>query len=263
MVTEAFAPADHQPFPAILSAALPTGMVLPAGERVYAIGDIHGCDRQLGELHQAILADIADRPVARPQLVHIGDLVDRGPDSAAVIARLMSPPPGGLPTTTLSGNHETMMLDALGLGGSAALSWLDNGGEATLTSWGLSPLAQAKSWKKGIPGGVLKFIAKLPRRHQVGPYIFVHAGLRPGVALTAQTEQDMLWIRQPFLSWVDPAGLPGLDLAGERAIIVHGHTPSPEPQLLPHRICVDTGCAMGGRLTAAVLEADGVRFLQV
>jgi serine/threonine protein phosphatase 1 len=230
---------------------------LPAGQRVYAIGDVHGCDGQLAELHRRILADLAARPVAHAQLVHLGDYIDRGLDSAGVLARLMGPAPGGLASTHLIGNHETMMLAALAQSGSVALSWLDNGGDRALESWGLSPLAPAKTWRGGIPRKVLKFIEKLPRRVQVGPYVFVHAGLRPGVALAAQEERDMLWIRQPFLDWEGDLGV------GEPVVVVHGHSPEPEPVVRANRIGIDTGCVMGGRLTAAVLQDDELRFLQV
>ncbi len=236
--------------------AVPVARLAP-GQRVYAIGDVHGCDDRLAALHQAILDDLAARPVVAPQLVHLGDYVDRGPDSAAVMARLMGPPPGGLATTSLIGNHEAMMLAALRQRGGAALDWLDNGGDATLRSWGLSPLAPAREWRGGLPRALPGFIEKLPRLHRVGAYVFVHAGLRPGVALAGQQERDMLWIRQPFLDWDEALGV------GEAVVVVHGHTPEPEPVVRAHRIGVDTGACMGGRLTAAVLEGDDVRFLWV
>lgn len=235
----------------------PARAALAPGQRVYAVGDVHGCDAQLGALHQAILDDLAARPVASPQLVHLGDYVDRGPDSAAVIARLMGRAPGGLATTNLVGNHETMMRDALRGAGAVALNWLDNGGEATLESWKLSPLSPARGWRDGIGRPVLGFIERLPRTHRVGPYLFVHAGVRPGVALAEQQERDLLWIRQPFLDWSGDLGL------GEPLVVVHGHTPTHEPEVLGHRIGVDTGACMGGKLTAVVLEGDDIRFLQV
>jgi serine/threonine protein phosphatase 1 len=106
-------------------------------------------------------------------------------------------------------------------------------------------------WVDYIPPGHLRFLGELLVSHRIGPYIFVHAGVRPGVPLEQQTVDDMLWIREPFLSYAGDLG----------AVVVHGHTPRPEPEIRRNRIGIDTGAVMGGKLTCAVLEADRVGFL--
>lgn len=254
---------------------------LPRGERAYAIGDVHGCLRQLEALHQAIALDLAERPVAEAVLIHLGDYVDRGPDSAAVVALLAAGPPiPGLHTVNLMGNHEHMMLDALASGREeAAELWLSNGGANTLFSWGVPRLAAQAEWAEQIPVPHLLFLRNLVLMHRLGPYLFVHAGLRPGVRLHRQTRHDMLWIREPFLSAKGPflgdaskdpalggSGQGAGEAAGgvgdtESVVVVHGHTPTLAPVVRPNRIGIDTGAVMGGVLTCAVLEADRVGFL--
>jgi serine/threonine protein phosphatase 1 len=227
---------------------------LPPGQRVYAVGDVHGCLDMLTALHALIAEDLAQRPVAAPVLVHLGDLVDRGPASAAVVALLSAGPPiAGLPTVNLMGNHEQMMLSALLAReeGPAGL-WMQNGGEATLRSWAVPLSAEPAAWVEHIPAGHLLFLRDLPYTHRIGPYFFVHAGVRPGVPLARQSPHDLLWIREPFLSCADDFG----------AVVVHGHTPRLAPELRANRIGIDTAAVMGGVLTCAVLEGDRVGFLQ-
>jgi serine/threonine protein phosphatase 1 len=230
---------------------------LPQGQRAYAIGDIHGCVEQLATLHQAIVDDLAARPVAEPVLIHLGDYVDRGPDSAAVVEILAAGPPiPGLRTVNLMGNHEHMMLDALASGkAEAAELWLANGGADTLFSWGVPRQVKPADWAARIPRPHLLFLRDLPLVHREGPYLFVHAGIRPGVRLSEQARQDLLWIREPFLSSKGAFfGEPGM-------VVVHGHTPVREPVVRPNRIGIDTGAVMGGVLTCAVLEDERVGFL--
>ena len=227
---------------------------LPDGQRVYAIGDVHGCDDRLAAMHAAIADDLAARPVADALLIHLGDYIDRGPDSAAVLDRLTRPLPAapGLRMVNLVGNHEDMLLRVLAGGnGEDAAHWLRNGGGETLASWGLSWRDRPAAWEAAIPPRQLGLLRALVPCCQIGGYIFVHAGLRPGVPLAGQTREDMLWIREPFLSF--GGTLP--------AVAVHGHTPEPGPILRPHRIGIDTGAVLGGALTCAVLEADRVGFL--
>jgi serine/threonine protein phosphatase 1 len=228
--------------------------VLPPGKRVYAIGDVHGCLDQLTALHALIAADLAERPIDAPELVHLGDLVDRGLDSAGVVALLAAGPPiPGLPTVNLMGNHEHMVLAALvAVDDEPAGLWLANGGDATLRSWNVPRGATRATWPEYILPRHLMFLRDLAIRHGVGPYVFVHAGLRPGIALAHQTRDDMLWIREPFLSFPGDLG----------AVVVHGHTPRPEPEIRRNRIGIDTGAVMGGALTCAVLEADRLGFLR-
>ena len=230
---------------------------LPEGQRAYAIGDVHGCLEQLEALHQAVAADLAERPVAEAVLVHLGDYVDRGPDSAAVVARLAAGPPiPGLYTVNLMGNHEHMMLDALVSGQEeAAELWLSNGGANTLFSWGVPRQVKPTDWAARIPRPHLLFLRDLVLTHRLGPYLFVHAGVRPGVHLSAQVRQDLLWIREPFLSAKGDLGdEPGM-------VVVHGHTPVKAPVVRPNRIGIDTGAVMGGVLTCVVLEDDRLGFL--
>jgi len=230
---------------------------LPDGHRVYAIGDVHGCLEQLQALHQTIAEDLAERPTPDAVLIHVGDYVDRGPDSAGVVALLAAGPPiPGLRTVNLMGNHEHMMLDALSSGqADAAALWLGNGGADTLFSWGVPRQVKQAEWAGRIPRTHLLFVRDLPLVHREGPYLFVHAGIRPGIPLRQQARQDLLWIREPFLSAKGELG----DEPG--TVVVHGHTPVRAPVVKPNRIGIDTGAVMGGPLTCVVLEADQLGFL--
>ena len=224
---------------------------LPPDQRIYAIGDIHGCADRLAALHAAIADDLAHRPIARPLVVHIGDYVDRGADSAGVIAQLLRP--GLLPGITvvnLMGNHEHTMREALRGERAAATDWLFAGGRPTLESYGLDPDGPRAAWE-AIPSAHRDFLDGLTLSHRAGGYLFVHAGVRPGVALDAQLPEDLLRIRQPFLYTAQDLG----------AVVVHGHTPVKAPQIHPNRIAIDTGAVFGGPLTAAVLEGARVGFL--
>jgi serine/threonine protein phosphatase 1 len=225
---------------------------LPAGRRVYAIGDIHGCADRLFALHASIAGDLARRPVAAPLLLHIGDYIDRGPDSAAVIARLAAGPPlPGVPTVNLLGNHEQTMIDALSGDRAAGTDWLYQGGRTALQSWGVDPDSPRETWPAGVPAAHLAFVRGLTLSHQEGGYLFVHAGIRPGVPLDAQAREDLLRIRQPFLFTDADFG----------AVIVHGHTPVTAPVIRHNRIAIDTGAVFDGPLTCAVLEERRVGFL--
>jgi serine/threonine protein phosphatase 1 len=227
---------------------------LPPGKRVYAIGDVHGCLAQLGLLHRLIAKDFAARPIDEAFLVHLGDLVDRGPASAGVVDLLASGPPlPEVPTVNLMGNHEHMMLSALvSFGGDSAETWLNNGGDESLRSWKVPSGARVAAWASYIPPRHLIFLRDLAVSHRVGPYFFVHAGVRPGVKLAYQSRHDLLWMREPFLSSPSDFG----------AVVVHGHTPRAEPEVRPNRIGIDTGAVMGGKLTCLMLEGDTLGFLQ-
>ncbi len=235
---------------------------LPPGQRAYAIGDVHGCIEQLAALHQAIARDLVARPVGAAVLIHLGDYIDRGPDSAGVVARLAAGPPvPGLRTVNLMGNHEDMMLDALAAGREAAAElWLSNGGAAALASWGVTRLANRTAWAGLIPPPQLRFLRALALTHRLGGYLFVHAGVRPGIRLDQQTRHDLLWIREPFLSAKGPL-LGDTQGDGLAMVVVHGHTPAKQPVVRPNRIGIDTGAVLGGALTCAVLEEDRVGFL--
>jgi serine/threonine protein phosphatase 1 len=225
---------------------------LPRGRRVYAIGDIHGCLAQLEHLHREIVRDLAARPVAAPLLIHLGDYIDHGPDSAGVIELLVSRPPP-IPMINLLGDHERMLLDALDGDRAAATDWLWAGGKAALASWSLDPELPRERWETAFPSAHVTFLRGLNRMHREGDYLFVHAGIRPGVALEQQTMDDLVSIRQPFLWTEQPLG----------AIVVHGHSSNPTVVRTGNRIGLDTGAGMGGKLTCAVLEEDLVGLIAV
>jgi serine/threonine protein phosphatase 1 len=225
---------------------------LPGGRRVYAIGDVHGCDDRLAVLHEAIARDLAHRPCDAPLLLHLGDYVDRGPDSRGVVRRLAAGDPlPGVKTVNLLGNHEATMIDALSGQGAAMTDWMIQGGREALQSWGGDPDAPRPTWPGHVPAEDMDFLRGLALSHREGGYLFVHAGIRPGVAVEEQTRQDLISIRQAFL-------YSDLDFG---VAVVHGHTPKPDPVIRHNRIGVDTGAVYGGRLTCAVLEADRVGFL--
>ncbi len=151
------------------------------------------------------------------------------------------------------GNHEDMMLAALIAGDPGSREdWLSNGGGDTLRSWGLSAHGTAADWRQGLPARHFELLRGLRLMHRCGGYAFVHAGIHPGRPLDRQSRNDLLWIREPFLSWNGP--LP--------KVIVHGHTPAPSPEVRRCRIGIDTGAVRGGPLTCAVLEADRIGFLE-
>ena len=227
---------------------------LRPGQRIYAVGDVHGCAGRLRDMHRAIAADLAERPIGEVLLIHIGDYIDRGDDSADAIETLLHGPTiRGLRVINLMGNHEDMLLAALASPerGELAEIWLGNGGVASLESWGVRPGAKAAEWRQQIPSAHLEFMRNLTLRHTAGGYLFVHAGVQPGVPLEEQLAQDLLWIREPFLSYRGDFG----------AVVVHGHTPIREPVVRPNRVGIDTGAVMGGRLTCAIFEADQLGFI--
>ncbi len=225
---------------------------LPAGRRVYAIGDIHGCAEQLDALHAQIAADLAARPVPEPVLVHVGDYVDRGPDTAGVLARLAAGSPiPGVATVNLLGNHENTMLEALSGERAAATDWLFAGGRPSLESYGVDPDSPRESWPAHIPPEHIAFLRGLKLMHREGGYVFVHAGVRPGTPLEQQARDDMLRMRQPFLYSEIDFG----------AVVVHGHTPVKHAVVKHNRIAIDTGAVFGGPMTCLVLEDDRMGFL--
>jgi serine/threonine protein phosphatase 1 len=232
--------------------------ITPEPRRIYAIGDIHGRRDLLDRMIEEIRDDLAAHPVDHALTVTLGDYVDRGPDSRGVVARLAENP---FPTefVALKGNHEEMLSEFLSdpsIGG----VWARNGGLETLHSYGIDvgPMMRgrgyaqtAASFEKALPPAHLAFFASLRVCLSLGRYFFCHAGVRPGVPFAHQREYDLLWIRDEFLR----------DRTGFGKIVVHGHTPSPDPEIRPNRINVDTGAFMTGRLTCAVLEAERPRFL--
>lgn len=227
---------------------------LSGGRRIYAIGDVHGCLVQLVRMHATIAAHLAANPVGIVELVHLGDYVDRGPDSAGVVALLSKGSPvAGTESVCLMGNHERTMLDALDGDGAAATDWLFNGGHQALASWGIDPASPRATWRGSMPPADLAWLNGLALSYRAGDYLFVHAGVRPGLSLERQTPDDLVRIRQVFLDSESDFG----------AIVVHGHTVKWEPVIRPNRIGIDTGAVFGGALTCVALEGDTMEFLQI
>jgi serine/threonine protein phosphatase 1 len=227
---------------------------LARGRRVYAIGDVHGHKDKLTALHTAIAADLAARPAVSAVLVHLGDYIDQGPDSAGVVALLAAGPPvPGLPVVNLMGDHERMLVDALAGDRAAATDWLWAGGREALASWGLPPDLPRERWEQALPPSHVAFLRGLALTHREGDYLFVHAGIRPGVALARQTIDDMVTIRQPFLFTEQDLGM----------VVVHGHSSGPVPAMTRNQIGLDTGAGIGGKLTCMVLEEDVMALMAV
>jgi serine/threonine protein phosphatase 1 len=233
---------------------IPAPASLPSGQRIYAIGDVHGCLDRLAAVHEQIAEDLAMRPVDISVLVHLGDYVDRGLDSAQVVDWLSGGAP--VPVTkivNLMGNHEDMMLQALpGTDKEASNTWLANGGADSLMSWEITRKVPTTEWASLIPAEHQTFLRDLKISFRYGGYLFVHAGIRPGVPLERQERHDLLWIREPFLSWKH----------SHDVIVVHGHTPRHEPDVRSNRIGIDTGAVMGGVLTCLVLEEKRLGFIR-
>ncbi|ACG79488.1 diadenosine tetraphosphatase [Phenylobacterium zucineum HLK1] len=228
------------------------------GELVYAVGDVHGCYDEMKALLGRIAADYAARARGRrPVLIFLGDYVDRGPQSAKVLEALvwLKRRPD-LEVRLLKGNHEQAMLAFLD-DPEANRPWLTWGGAETLAAYGVAPPEEAgaapgaatrarDALLERMPAGHLLLLQRLELMVAVGDYAFVHAGVRPGAPLAQQTEADLLWIRQGFLDAPGPF----------EKVIVHGHTWLDErPQMLEHRLGLDTGCYRTGVLTA--LRIDG------
>ena len=220
---------------------------------IFAIGDIHG---QIDRLHEAL--DMIERDADRDApVVFLGDYVDRGPDSRAVIDTLMRGQAEGRPWTCLMGNHDRYVLRFLDNPlyddpqTSRPLLWTDPplGGRATLASYGVDVgdhrtlTALRDDAAEAIPQAHLDWIAALPRLHEADHQIFVHAGLRPGVPLDAQAEDDLIWIRKPFLESEHDWG----------RLVVHGHTALDFPQLYANRLNLDGGAGYGRPLFPALL----------
>jgi diadenosine tetraphosphatase ApaH/serine/threonine PP2A family protein phosphatase len=224
------------------------------GARAYAIGDIHGRLDLLDRLLERIEADAAARPRRRNFIIFLGDLVDRGPDSAGVVERLRTYRPGFATPIFLAGNHEEVLLRLLAGDRDILASWLKFGGAECAQSYGLDPdafrrleedaalqLLQAK-----VPRAHAEFLASFADTFRFGDYLFVHAGIRPGIAVEEQNRFDLRWIREPFLSDVKEHGV----------VVVHGHTIVGRVEERPNRIAIDTGAYHSGVLTALAVEDE-------
>ena len=232
---------------------------VPPGRRIYAIGDIHGRADLLEELLAAIEADDSQRPAADTLLVFLGDLVDRGPNSRQVVERLMRLSEGSQPIRFLMGNHEEVFLRAV-RGDVKALRFLIKiGGRATILSYGISPEdyasldfeSLAERLHDLVPQSHVDFLSAFEQWIEVGDYLFVHAGIRPGIDLADQKSSDLRWIRDDFLDSRDDFG----------KLVVHGHSITDDVDVRANRIGIDTGAFASGQLTAIGLEGAERWFL--
>ena len=228
----------------------------PDNTRLYAIGDVHGCIDQLEQAHEIISGDLAERPVGDHRIIHLGDYVDRGPDSKAVIERLADLTADDPRVVCLLGNHDALMRDFITAPLENGHIWLNDGGggRKTLEDYGID----TRGWRNSnrvirdlsqrfgevLPVHHRQFLDDRPTSIQFGDFFFCHAGIRPGIPLDRQSEEDLTWIRQEFLD----------DPRDHGVVVVHGHTPAKAPEIKPNRINIDTGAVFGHALTVLVLE---------
>jgi serine/threonine protein phosphatase 1 len=243
--------------PARVSAHHTLHPAIPAGLRVYAIGDIHGCADLLDRMIACIRTDMDRAPPRDALCVLLGDYIDRGPASARVLSTIESGLP--VPSIALRGNHEQMLLDVLE-NPSRFETWRHLGGLETLHAFGISirDVAHGRGFEEtrrqlraALTPRIIDLLHGMPCCYEVGDYFFCHAGVRPGICLANQHSDDLLWIREEF------TGSP----ADHGRIVVHGHTPVETPDVRPNRINIDTGAYLTGTLTCLVLEGESRRFL--
>ncbi len=233
----------------------------PADTRIYVVGDIHGRVDLLSRLHSHIQDDVNLSMQNRHLIVYLGDYVDRGETSKTVIDLLLDEPLEGFETIFLKGNHEQMMLGFMENTAVGAM-WLHNGGDATVYSYGVrmaNPSSadhryfeMQQALREKLPDRHLEFFRDLDLYHIEGGYLFVHAGVRPGIPIEKQTSEDLLWIRQEFIA----------SQADHGHCVVHGHTIFSEPEIRPNRIGIDTGAFFSNVLSCLVLEGTERRFIQ-
>lgn len=229
------------------------------GYRAYAVGDIHGRLDLLDRLLARIEDDLLHHPARKSLLVFVGDLIDRGPHSAQVVERLRTYRKTGVKTVFLMGNHEEVLLRILAGEGQLITKWRWFGGKECMASYGLNPDSFAAmsddeavaAVQKAIPPAHVAFLKGFADTCRFGDYLFVHAGIRPGVELERQSQTDLRWIRNPFLR----------DPTDHGFIVVHGHTISKSVEQCGNRIGIDTGAYSSGLLTALVVEGTTRRIL--
>lgn len=232
---------------------------MPAGERAYAIGDIHGRRDLLDTLLEKIDADDAARGPSKTSLIFLGDLCDRGPDSKGVVERLMQLSQAGPHVVFLSGNHEELVIRVWEGDRGSAGTFNRAGGRETLASYGIDP-AEYDTWDLGevtdatgraIPAEHVEFMRGFREWHRMGDYLFVHAGIRPGYALEEQETTDLRWIRREFTESDEDFGM----------LVIHGHTITKTVDERANRIGIDTGAYASGTLTAIGLEGTDRWYL--
>lgn len=233
---------------------------VPADQRWYAIGDIHGCYAELNRLIKAIDDDDTQRGPTDTRLLFVGDYVDRGPGSREVIELMMRLDIGHERVIFLMGNHEETLLSAANGNRRAAALFHKMGGRETLLSYGVSAQDYDSAdtaeiidmIRSAIPPDHLRWMRDLRLSYEVGDYLFVHAGIRPGVPLHSQLSSDLRWIRNEFLESSEDHGM----------MIVHGHSVTDQVDERPNRIGIDTGAYASGRLSAIGLEGSDRWILQ-
>lgn len=232
----------------------------PAGIRIYAIGDVHGHLDLLETMHHRISREIArDRP-GDWRIIHLGDYVDRGPNSKGVIDFLIAATARDSRNIVLTGNHDVGFLDFLAYPDPSGL-FARNGGPETAQSYGVQlhlddPVALREDHAelvRAVPENHRRFLRTLPYCASFGDFFFCHAGIKPGVALDRQDPQDLIWIRSEFLNYPDL----------HPKIVVHGHTPESEPEVMANRVNIDTGVYYSGRLSALVVDGADKRTISV
>ena len=231
---------------------------LPDGVRVYALGDIHGRADLLQQMFTMIDADLAHRRPQRAIEVFLGDYIDRGPHSRETLDLLIERG-RSRQAVFLKGNHEAYLLEVLR--DPAKLGdWRQFGGLQTLISYGLRPSLNPDAAERtelvqalaaALPTAHQQFLRQLKPKFVCGDFLFVHAGVRPGIPLGEQQESDLLWIRDEFLQSEENFG----------KYIVHGHTPVREPDIRPNRINIDTGAYATGNLTLLSMEGESLLAL--
>lgn len=234
----------------------------PAGAkdaRAYAIGDVHGRLDLLTDLLAKIEADNAGRPPAKTWLVMLGDLIDRGPESRGVIDLFLKRPPNFGRLVLLMGNHEEMMLRGLSGEPEVIPNWLKYGGMECAESYGVpteriaghNPQFMEAEIKHAVPQEHLDFLRSFHDSFRFGDYLFVHAGIRPGIPLEEQDHKDLRWIRDDFLECREEHGM----------VVVHGHTVVEAPDDRGNRIAIDIGAYHTGQLAAIGIEGQERWFL--
>jgi serine/threonine protein phosphatase 1 len=231
------------------------------GHRIYAIGDVHGRVDLLVDTLRRVWIDAARRPHPNPHVVMLGDYVDRGPDACGVIEVLIGLKESQMPSTCLLGNHDTYIEAYLEEPEwfDRSIHWLNPrmGGDITLASYGVAdasefdPAATRDAFASVFPASHRAFLQSCALYHRIGSYVFAHAGIRPGVPLERQSRDDLIWIREPFLSCRRPFGFK----------VVHGHTIVKAPEHHANRIAIDTGAYHTGTLTCLVLEDEASALL--
>ena len=231
----------------------------PRGWRAYAVGDVHGRLDLLDQLLDKIHEDLNRRPAKKVLLVFVGDLIDRGPGSAQVVERLRTYSHPNVQTAFILGNHEEVLLRILAGDAELITKWRWFGGTECLSSYGVDTVKLAKMKvedaleviRAAIPREHIEFLETFDDSCRFGDYLFVHAGIRPGVEIDQQRQSDLRWIREAFL----------FDETDHGFIVVHGHTIRPEVEIRGNRIGIDTGAYQSGVLTALAIEGSESWFL--